>query len=175
MGTGPGAFFVAEAASSQWALPRPERSLADIKEIAHAYAGFSSDRSQLGSARDSGAGYDMKRRDAEIDRIMAERRVRAREEDQRFKAEKKALDKEASTPLPPPTEAAKPVLLYMHEGLDFLANLGTPVHAAADGFVTLARLDRGYGNAIHIEHAGQVTASTATSCALRPTSSLAAM
>jgi len=69
-----------------------------------------------------------------------------------------APDKEAATPpAPPPTEVAKPVLLYMHEGLDLLANLGTPVHAAADGFVTLARRDGGYGNAIRIEHAGRLT------------------
>jgi hypothetical protein len=151
---------VAPPTASSPPPPPPQRSLADIKEIAHAYAGFSPDRGQLGSARDASAGFDIKRRDAEIDRIMAERRARGREEAQRLKAEKEALEKEAAAPPPPPpppTHPAKPVLLYMHEGLDLLANLGTPVHAAADGFVTLARPDRGYGNAIRIEHAGRLT------------------
>lgn len=136
--------------------PPPERSLANIKEIAHAHAGFSADRGQLGSARDAGSGFNGRRHDAEIDRFMAERRVRAQEEAQRLKAEKEALKEAAAPPpLPPSVDAPKPTLLYMHQGLDLLANIGTPVHAAADGLVTIAGPDGGYGNAVHIEHAGQ--------------------
>src|SRR5579883_2893767 len=128
----------------------PQRTVEDRKEIAHAYAGFIG-VGQLGSASDVGG------RNRELDRVMAERRVRAREQAAREKAEKEAAEaaaaEKAAQPSPPPAQPAKPVLLYMHEGLDLLANIGTPIHAAADGIVTLARPDRGYGNAVHIAHA----------------------
>jgi hypothetical protein len=138
--------------------PAPERKMEDRKEIIHAYMGF--DRGALGSARDANpglAGF------SEIDRMMAERRVRARErkaqqDTEKLETERKAADEALAPPptaAPPQPEA--PVLLYMHEGLDLLANVGTEIHAAADGFVTLARRDRGYGNAIHIEHAGKLS------------------
>lgn len=39
-----------------------------------------------------------------------------------------------------------------HEGLDFPANTGTPIYAAADGIVTTAELTAGYGNIVKIEH-----------------------
>lgn len=39
-----------------------------------------------------------------------------------------------------------------HEGLDFTANTGTPIRAAADGIVTLAEASGGYGNMVKIEH-----------------------
>ena len=42
--------------------------------------------------------------------------------------------------------------LVMHQGIDFAAELGTAVHAAADGVVTGAAPDGGYGNWIEIEH-----------------------
>ena len=40
----------------------------------------------------------------------------------------------------------------MHQGIDFAAELGTAVHAAADGVVTGAAPNGGYGNWIQIEH-----------------------
>ena len=40
----------------------------------------------------------------------------------------------------------------MHQGIDFAAEPGTAVHAAADGVVTGAAPDGGYGNWIEIEH-----------------------
>ena len=40
----------------------------------------------------------------------------------------------------------------MHEGIDLAAEPGTPVHAAADGVVTGAAPNGGYGNWIEIEH-----------------------
>jgi murein DD-endopeptidase MepM/ murein hydrolase activator NlpD len=42
--------------------------------------------------------------------------------------------------------------LVMHQGIDLAAEFGTPVHAAADGFVTGAAPNGGYGNWMEIEH-----------------------
>ena len=44
--------------------------------------------------------------------------------------------------------------LYMHEGVDLAADVGTPIHAAGDGVVKGAQLNGGYGNWIEIEHDG---------------------
>ena len=41
----------------------------------------------------------------------------------------------------------------MHAGLDFKGPVGTPILAAADGKVTLAGFNGGYGNSIEIRHA----------------------
>jgi len=43
-------------------------------------------------------------------------------------------------------------LLLMHQGVDFAAESGTPIHAAAAGMVTGARPNGGYGNWIEITH-----------------------
>jgi len=43
-------------------------------------------------------------------------------------------------------------VLIMHQGVDFAAESGTPVHAAAAGTVTGARPNGGYGNWIEINH-----------------------
>jgi murein DD-endopeptidase MepM/ murein hydrolase activator NlpD len=42
--------------------------------------------------------------------------------------------------------------LIMHQGVDFAAESGTPIHAAAAGTVTGARPNGGYGNWIEISH-----------------------
>jgi murein DD-endopeptidase MepM/ murein hydrolase activator NlpD len=56
----------------------------------------------------------------------------------------------------PSAAAARAILrrgtLIMHQGIDFAAELGTAVHAAADGVVTGAAPNGGYGNWIEIEH-----------------------
>ena len=39
-----------------------------------------------------------------------------------------------------------------HEGLDFSADTGTTIRAAADGIVTLAEVSGGYGNLVKIDH-----------------------
>jgi murein DD-endopeptidase MepM/ murein hydrolase activator NlpD len=39
-----------------------------------------------------------------------------------------------------------------HRGLDLAANYGTPVHAAADGIVTSAGWDGGFGNKVDVNH-----------------------
>jgi murein DD-endopeptidase MepM/ murein hydrolase activator NlpD len=42
----------------------------------------------------------------------------------------------------------------MHQGVDLAAPVGTPVLAAADGVVTEANRDGGYGNVLRLRHAG---------------------
>ena len=39
-----------------------------------------------------------------------------------------------------------------HPGVDFAAKMGTPIYAAADGVVKLARYNGGYGNCVFIDH-----------------------
>jgi murein DD-endopeptidase MepM/ murein hydrolase activator NlpD len=39
-----------------------------------------------------------------------------------------------------------------HEGIDISAKKGTPIFAAADGVVKLARYNGGYGNCVYIDH-----------------------
>ena len=39
-----------------------------------------------------------------------------------------------------------------HPGVDFAAKMGTPIYAAADGVVKLARHNGGYGNCVFIDH-----------------------
>ena len=43
-------------------------------------------------------------------------------------------------------------VMFMHEGVDLAASLGTPIRAAGDGVVRGAELKGGYGNWIEIEH-----------------------
>jgi murein DD-endopeptidase MepM/ murein hydrolase activator NlpD len=134
---------VVAAADAEPPAAPPPRKVEDLKEIARAYAGFGG--AQAGRASDVGG------RNPELDRIMAERRVRAREEEEA----RKAADERAAA-APPPAEPAsprKPSLLFMHEGVDLLANPGTPVRAAADGMVFGAGPNRGYGNWIRLDHA----------------------
>jgi murein DD-endopeptidase MepM/ murein hydrolase activator NlpD len=42
--------------------------------------------------------------------------------------------------------------MFMHEGVDLAADIGTPIHAAGDGIIKGAQLNGGYGNWIEIEH-----------------------
>ena len=45
----------------------------------------------------------------------------------------------------------------MHEGIDFLVDTGTPVHAAAGGLVVVAQFHPQYGNVIDIDHGNDFT------------------
>lgn len=58
----------------------------------------------------------------------------------------------------------------MHEGLDFAAPKGAPIHAASGGVVSLARYVSGYGNMVEIVHGnGLVTRyAHASSLAVKP-------
>ena len=46
--------------------------------------------------------------------------------------------------------------MFMHEGVDLVAQAGTPVYAAADGVVVGAAPNGRYGNWIRIEHGGKL-------------------
>ena len=46
--------------------------------------------------------------------------------------------------------------LFLHAGVDLVAPIGTPIHAAADGVVVGAAPNGGYGNWIRIDHAGNL-------------------
>ncbi|MCW5738254.1 MAG: M23 family metallopeptidase, partial [Enhydrobacter sp.] len=54
----------------------------------------------------------------------------------------------------PPAKGARSgtTTLMMHDGVDFAAEMGTPIRAAGDGVVIGAELKGGYGNWIEIEH-----------------------
>jgi murein DD-endopeptidase MepM/ murein hydrolase activator NlpD len=45
----------------------------------------------------------------------------------------------------------------MHEGVDFLVDTGTPIHAAADGLVVVAEFHPQYGYVVEIDHGNDFT------------------
>lgn len=46
--------------------------------------------------------------------------------------------------------------MAMHEGVDFVANAGTPIYASAGGVVDYAGLDSSYGNMVEIDHGNDI-------------------
>jgi murein DD-endopeptidase MepM/ murein hydrolase activator NlpD len=44
-----------------------------------------------------------------------------------------------------------------HQGVDYAAPIGTPVHAAGDGRILFAGVAGGYGNMVQIEHSRSIT------------------
>jgi murein DD-endopeptidase MepM/ murein hydrolase activator NlpD len=136
----------AVVAAPQEQTPSPQ----EVRAVNRAYAGF--DMGSLGSARDvMGGGSD-------VDRIMARRRVRAQEAKDREREEAEAAEKAKAAPkVEAKAEPPKMRKLFMHEGLDLLANVGTPIHAAADGVVLNYGPAGGYGNWVRLAHAGKVT------------------
>jgi murein DD-endopeptidase MepM/ murein hydrolase activator NlpD len=132
-----------------------EASLQKLRAASRAYAGF--DTASVASARDGGGLNAI-----DLDRVMATaRRMRALEAEKHRREEAVAAAKAAAV-APPKVEApapAEPVKrrLFMHEGLDLLANTGTPIHAAADGVVLAAGPNGGYGNFIRLGHAEKLT------------------
>jgi len=143
---------VAQAAPAlQESAPSPQ----EVRAVNRAYAGF--DMGSLGSAaRDAmGGGSD-------VDRIMARRRIRAQEAKEREQEEAEAAAATAEKAKAAPkveakAEPPKMQKLFMHEGLDLLANIGTPIHAAADGVVLNFGPAGGYGNWVRLGHAGRIT------------------
>jgi lysostaphin len=45
----------------------------------------------------------------------------------------------------------------MHEGIDFMVGVGTPIYAAAGGVVTVAEFHPQYGNMVEIDHGNDFT------------------
>jgi hypothetical protein len=129
-----------------------EPSPQEVRVANRAMAGL--DVGSLGSARVGGA------QNGDLDRIMALRRQRALEAEAHKREEEAAAAEAAARPKPAPKiEApAAPVVrqLYMHEGLDLLANIGTPIYAAADGVVSSFGPNGGYGNFIRLAHADRL-------------------
>jgi murein DD-endopeptidase MepM/ murein hydrolase activator NlpD len=56
----------------------------------------------------------------------------------------------------PAKQRAAPAL-FLHAGVDLVAAVGTPIHAAADGVVMGAAPNGGYGNWIRIDHADHLS------------------
>jgi murein DD-endopeptidase MepM/ murein hydrolase activator NlpD len=92
----------------------------------------------------------------DLERIVSERRAAAR----------RAAAAPPVEPPPEPAEATEqasvaappaPRRLFMHDGVDLVAPVGTPIYAAADGIVTGAAPNGGYGNWIHIDHAAKLS------------------
>lgn len=59
-------------------------------------------------------------------------------------------------PAPTIKRPRKMQVLFMHQGLDLAAPLGTPIYAASDGIVSGAAPNGGYGNWMRIEHSRNV-------------------
>jgi murein DD-endopeptidase MepM/ murein hydrolase activator NlpD len=68
----------------------------------------------------------------------------------------KKAGRQAGTGGPVSRRAVGRHVLMMHSGVDFAAESGTPIHAAAAGIVTGARPNAGYGNWIEIRHEGEL-------------------
>ncbi len=130
----------------------------DAKEVKRAFAGV-----HLGGEPPAAPATFDEARNAQIDGVMARRRARAHAESAR-KAEQEAEAAQESArqaATPPVVQAAPappppPPQLFMHTGLDLLANSGTPIYAAADGLVMGARPNGLYGNWIRIDHPGKL-------------------
>jgi murein DD-endopeptidase MepM/ murein hydrolase activator NlpD len=56
-----------------------------------------------------------------------------------------------------PQPAPRARRLFMHDGVDLVAPIGTPIYAASDGIVAGAGPNGGYGNWIRIDHPGKLS------------------
>ena len=138
-------------------------TLPEMREAKRAYAAF--DSMAFGASRNTGphnAGLDQimsgRLEHAVQARAAAARRLHALQEEERKREEAAAL--RPAPPLPPKIEELqpeKPRQLFMHEGLDLLANTGTPVYAAGDGVVMGLGPNGGYGNFIKLVHGDKLT------------------
>jgi len=136
-------------------------TLPEMREAKRAYAAF--DSMAFGASRNTGphnAGLDQimsgRLEHAVQARAAAARRLHALQEEER----EEAAALRPAPPLPPKIEELqpeKPRQLFMHEGLDLLANTGTPVYAAGDGVVMGLGPNGGYGNFIKLVHGDKLT------------------
>lgn len=62
----------------------------------------------------------------------------------------------APSPVVPRTGGRPPSVWYMHQGIDLVAPIGTPIYAAGDGVITGVGPNGGYGNWVRIEHPGNL-------------------
>ena len=149
----PAAPLVAETATVEQPAPLAP---GDEKEIAHAFAGV-----HLGGQPASGpatlpGGFDDPST-AQINGVMARSRARRLAEERRKVEQESEAARQAAAPkIEPAPPPPPPPQLFMHTGLDLLANPGTPIHAAADGLVVGARPNGLYGNWIRIQHPGKL-------------------
>jgi murein DD-endopeptidase MepM/ murein hydrolase activator NlpD len=93
----------------------------------------------------------------ELERIVSERQAAARHAAAAPPVEppsERAEVTEQASIAPPP---APPKKLFMHDGVDLVAPVGTPIYAAAAGVVTGAAPNGGYGNWVHIDHAAKLS------------------
>lgn len=97
----------------------------------------------------------------QFEREVAEARRRAAAAEAAARAAEKSAQTAAAGQVaivqPPPAPRPRPRVLFMHDGVDLVAPVGTPIYAAADGVVIGAAPNGGYGNWIRIDHAGKLS------------------
>ncbi len=126
------------------------------KEIARAFAGFHGGGQPPSGPAPLPGGFDDPTT-ATINGVMARARARRLAEERRRVEQEAEAARQAAEPKPAPAPPpAPPPQLFMHTGLDLLANPGTPIHAAADGLVVGARPNGLYGNWVRIQHPGKL-------------------
>jgi murein DD-endopeptidase MepM/ murein hydrolase activator NlpD len=144
---------VAQAAPVE--QPAPLRR-EDEKDIARAFAGVHLGGQPSSAPTSVPGGFDDPMT-ATINGVMARARARRLAEARHAAEQEAEAARQAAAPKPPPPPPPDPPQLFMHTGLDLLANSGTPVHAAADGVVVGAKPNGLYGNWVRIDHAGKLT------------------
>jgi murein DD-endopeptidase MepM/ murein hydrolase activator NlpD len=146
----PAAAAVAAPAPPQpVAAPQPEQAKPAVRNAVR--GGLST--GQFGFGGPASTHLDPNR----LERLVAERDAQAR----RTAAAPSAAPSDAARATEVAAAAPRPAprahRLFMHDGVDLVAETGTPIYAAADGVVAGAALNGGYGNWIRIDHPGKLS------------------